>query len=60
MGSTDHSFDAIANFGADFIPDIIVSAQGSGLTISNGKKIIDWTSGQVSHKQSQEISPSIN
>jgi hypothetical protein len=50
MGSTNHNLDAIANFGADFIPDIIVSAQGSELTTSDGTKILDWTSGQVSKK----------
>ena len=50
MGPTNHNLDAIAHYGADFIPDIIVSARGSELTTSDGKKIIDWTSGQVSDR----------
>jgi hypothetical protein len=50
MESSTHNLDAIAYYGADFIPDLIVGACGSELTASNGKKILDWTSGQVSKK----------
>jgi 4-aminobutyrate aminotransferase-like enzyme len=48
MESVNHSLNAIAHYGVDFIPDIIVSAQGSELITSDGTKILDWTSGQVS------------
>jgi hypothetical protein len=55
MGPTNHNLDAVAHYGADFIPDIIVSARGSELTTSNGTKILDWTSGQVSKKPLRNI-----
>jgi hypothetical protein len=54
MESSTHNLDAIAYYGADFIPDLIVGARGSELTTSNGKKILDWTSGQVSEKTQPE------
>ena len=48
MKSINRSLDAIAYYGADFIPDVIVGAEGSEVITSNGTRILDWTSGQVS------------
>jgi hypothetical protein len=57
MGSINHSLDAIAYYGANSIPDIIVSAQGSELTTFNGTRILDWTSGQVSTDLNTSLCP---
>jgi adenosylmethionine-8-amino-7-oxononanoate aminotransferase len=46
---------AVENSGADIIPDVIVGAQGSEYITSNGRRVLDWTSGQVSGKQPNQI-----
>ena len=35
-------------FGSSFMPDVIVKTQGLYLYTASGKKILDWTSGQMS------------
>lgn len=35
-------------FGSAFSPDVIVKTSGIHLYTASGKKLIDWTSGQVS------------
>lgn len=35
-------------FGSSFMPDVIVKTQGIYLYTASGKKILDWTSGQMS------------
>jgi adenosylmethionine-8-amino-7-oxononanoate aminotransferase len=51
----DNDLAAVGNFGADIIPDVIVSAQGSEYITSNGRRVLDWTSGQVSGNQLNQI-----
>ena len=45
------SLEAVGYYGADLVQDVIVGAQLSQVTTANGAKILDWTSGQVSGKQ---------
>ncbi|EXJ94893.1 2,2-dialkylglycine decarboxylase (pyruvate) [Capronia coronata CBS 617.96] len=35
-------------YGAEFLPDVIVRAEGMYLWTASGKKVMDWTSGQMS------------
>ena len=39
--------DNLVRYGADVFPDVIVSAKGSYVTDINGRKILDFTSGQM-------------
>jgi adenosylmethionine-8-amino-7-oxononanoate aminotransferase len=55
VNNSDNNLDAVGNFGADIIPDVIVGAQGSEYITSNGRRVLDWTSGQVSGKQEDQI-----
>lgn len=57
MKPTSRSLDAIAYYGTDFIPDIIVGAQGSEVITSDGTRILDWTSGQVSTGLQNSLCP---
>jgi hypothetical protein len=52
---TDNNLAAVGNFGADIVPDVIVGAQGSEYITSNGRRVLDWTSGQVSVEQPNRI-----
>ncbi|GAB7328318.1 hypothetical protein MBLNU13_g00316t2 [Cladosporium sp. NU13] len=47
MKPSHDSLDALAYYGANFVPDIIAGAHLSELTTANGVKILDWTSGQM-------------
>jgi 4-aminobutyrate aminotransferase-like enzyme len=51
VSNNDNDLAAVGNFGADIIPDVIVGAQGSEYITSNGRRLLDWTSGQVSGRQ---------
>jgi hypothetical protein len=53
--NNDNNLAAVGNFGADIVPDVIVGAQGSEYITSNGRRVLDWTSGQVSDKQPNQI-----
>lgn len=35
-------------FGSEFLPDVIARAEGMYLLTASGKKVMDWTSGQMS------------
>jgi len=50
MAHPDQSTGAlgtVANFGPVLLPDIIVRSGGSYLYTDGGRRILDWTSGQV-------------
>lgn len=50
MKYVNNSLGAVGYYGADFVPDVIVGAQLSEVITSDGARILDWTSGQVSRR----------
>jgi hypothetical protein len=49
--NNDNDLATVGYFGADIVPDVIIGAQGSEYITSNGRRVLDWTSGQVSASQ---------
>jgi hypothetical protein len=49
--NNDNDLATVGHFGADIVPDVIIGAQGSEYITSNGRRVLDWTSGQVSASQ---------
>ncbi|KAJ9642595.1 hypothetical protein H2204_002243 [Knufia peltigerae] len=44
LAAQEHCF----TFGAEFLPDVITRAEGMYLWTASGRKVMDWTSGQMS------------
>lgn len=40
--------DCLLFFGSDFMPDLVVKSQGIYLWLASGKRVLDWSSGQMS------------